>query len=148
MMSGSFSTVRGSEILCVNRLVLWMSDRQALLERREETQRMTCDDVRPRLLDYQRGQLSTRHRNDIRAHLQACPACHDEVRAEALLTEILERHLPQYAAPLSLKRRLAAQRPRDFFGCPDGAFLWQSRENPGHLSPSLYEREGPIEPPK
>jgi anti-sigma factor RsiW len=75
---------------------------------------MTCDDVRPRLLDYQRKQLSTPHWKDIRAHLQACPACHDEVRAEALLTQTLERRLPRYAAPLALKRRLAAQWPRAF----------------------------------
>jgi len=70
---------------------------------------MNCDDVRPELLHYQRGQLSTLHRNDIRGHLQACPACTQEVAADALLTETLERRLPQHAAPLGLKRRLAAQ---------------------------------------
>jgi anti-sigma factor RsiW len=73
---------------------------------------MTCDDVRPQLLHYQRGQLSTLHRSDIRVHLEACPACAHEVTADALLTEALERQLPQHAAPLGLKRRLAAQWPR------------------------------------
>jgi anti-sigma factor RsiW len=73
---------------------------------------MNCDDVRPELLHYQRGQLSTPHRNDIRAHLQGCPACAHEATADALLTETLERRLPQHAAPLGLKRRLAAQWPR------------------------------------
>jgi anti-sigma factor RsiW len=73
---------------------------------------MTCDDVRPELLHYQRGQLSTLHQNDIRVHLQGCPACAHEVTADALLSEILERRLPQHAAPLGLKRRLAAQWPR------------------------------------
>jgi anti-sigma factor RsiW len=73
---------------------------------------MTCDDVRLQPLRYERGQLSTLHRNDIRAHLQACPACAHEVTADALLTETLERRLPQHAAPLGLKRRLAAQWPR------------------------------------
>ena len=70
---------------------------------------MNCDDVRPELLHYQRGQLSTLHRNDIRVHLEACPACAHEVTAEAMLTETLERRLPPHAAPLGLKRRLAAQ---------------------------------------
>ena len=73
---------------------------------------MNCDDVRPELLHYQRGQLSTLHRNDIRRHLQGCSACTHEVAADALLTETLERRLPQHAAPLGLKRRLAAQWPR------------------------------------
>ena len=73
---------------------------------------MNCDDVRPELLHYQRGQLSTLHRNDIRGHLQGCPACTHEVTADALLSEILERRLPQHAAPLGLKRRLATQWPR------------------------------------
>ncbi len=70
---------------------------------------MTCDDVRPQLLHYQRGQVSTLQRKDIRVHLQACPACAHEVAADALLTETLERRLPQHAAPLGLKRRLAVQ---------------------------------------
>jgi anti-sigma factor RsiW len=73
---------------------------------------MTCDDVRPQLLHYQRGQLSTLDRKDIRVHLQACPTCTHEVTADALLTEILERRLPQHAAPLGLKRRLAVPWPR------------------------------------
>lgn len=73
---------------------------------------MTCDDVRPELLHYQRGQLSTLHQNDIRVHLQGCPACAHEATADALLSEILERRLPQHAAPLGLKRRLATQWPR------------------------------------
>ena len=70
------------------------SDPDALQELRDEGQQMNCDDVRPELLHYQRGQLSTRHRNDIRVHLQGCPGCAHEVAADALLTETLERRLP------------------------------------------------------
>src|ERR1700751_5189805 len=70
---------------------------------------MTCDDVRPQLLHYQRGQVLALHRKDIRLHLQACPACAHEVKADTLLTEILECRLPQHTAPLGLKRRLAVQ---------------------------------------
>src|SRR6266478_1976943 len=86
---------------------------------------MNCDDVRPELLHYQRGQLSTLLRNDIRAHLQACPACAHEVAADALLTETLERRLPQHAAPLGLKRRLAVQWPRTSPRTPSWWARWR-----------------------
>ena len=72
---------------------------------------MNCDDVRPHLLDYQRGRLSARLQEDVRAHLQTCSACEHEIAAEALLTEVLEHRLPQHGAPLALKRRLAGQWP-------------------------------------
>ena len=72
---------------------------------------MNCDDVRPQLLDYQRGRLSARLQEDVRAHVQACSACDHEIAAEALLTEILEHRLPLHGAPLALKRRLASQWP-------------------------------------
>ena len=72
---------------------------------------MNCDDVRPQLLDYQRGRLSARLQEDVRAHVQTCSACEHEIAAEALLTEVLEHRLPQHGAPLALKRRLASQWP-------------------------------------
>jgi anti-sigma factor RsiW len=86
---------------------------------------MNCDGVRSQLLHYQRGQLSTRHRNDIRVHLQGCPACAHEVVADALLTETLERRLPQHAAPLELKRRLATQWPRTAPAPPSWWARWR-----------------------
>lgn len=72
---------------------------------------MTCDAVRPRLLDYQRGQLGPDAREAVRAHLEGCAACAREEAAEQALTEALEERLPQHAAPLGLKRRLVAQWP-------------------------------------
>jgi anti-sigma factor RsiW len=48
---------------------------------------------------------------DVRTHLQICPACEHEFAAEALLTEVLAHRLPQHGAPLALKRRLARQWP-------------------------------------
>jgi anti-sigma factor RsiW len=48
---------------------------------------MNCGDVRPQLLDSQRGRLSARLHEDVRAHLQTCSACEHEIAAEALLTE-------------------------------------------------------------
>jgi anti-sigma factor RsiW len=72
---------------------------------------MTCDDVQLQLLDYQRGRFSTQVQEDVRTHLDACSMCEHEVAAEALLTEVLEHRLPQHAAPLALKRRLATLWP-------------------------------------
>jgi len=70
-----------------------------------------CDDVRARLLDHQRGLLAGEPAADVRAHLAACGACAHEDAAEQALSEVLERRLPQHAAPLALKRRLASQWP-------------------------------------
>jgi anti-sigma factor RsiW len=86
---------------------------------------MNCDDVRPQLLDYQRGRLSARLQEDVRAHLQGCSACEHEIAAEALLTEVLEHRLPQHGAPLALKRQLARQ--------------WQLS---ARLQPSWWARRG------
>ena len=43
--------------------------------------------------------------------MAGCEACAHEEAAEALLSELLEHRLPQHAAPLALKRRLAAAWP-------------------------------------
>jgi anti-sigma factor RsiW len=72
---------------------------------------MDCRDVRLRLLDYQRGRLEPPVRDDVRGHLESCAACAGDDAVEWMLTELLEDRLPQHAAPLSLKRRLAAAWP-------------------------------------
>ena len=72
---------------------------------------MNCQDVRPHLLDYQRGRLGADAQEAIRAHLDGCAACAHEEAAEQALTQVLEEQLPQHAAPLALKRRLAAHWP-------------------------------------
>ncbi len=72
---------------------------------------MDCRDVREMLLDYQRGRLGSEAHNQVRAHLDGCPGCAREDRLEHELTLTIERRLPQYAAPLALKRRLGAQWP-------------------------------------
>jgi anti-sigma factor RsiW len=72
---------------------------------------MTCDEARALLLDAQRGRLPADRSETLRAHVDACEACAHEERAEALLGEALEGRLPQHAAPLALKRRLAASWP-------------------------------------
>jgi anti-sigma factor RsiW len=72
---------------------------------------MECRDVRIHLLEYRQGRLRPDLQEDIRAHLDQCPACSGADAAEQVLTDLLEHRLPQYPASLALKRRLAAQWP-------------------------------------
>jgi anti-sigma factor RsiW len=72
---------------------------------------MRCDDVRDRILAYQRGQLPPAEHAGVLAHLEQCSACAGEDAAERALTEVLERRLPQHTASFDFKRRLAAQWP-------------------------------------
>ncbi len=75
------------------------------------TATMSCEDVRPLLLAYQKGRLEPGLESTVGAHLDGCPGCaHAEV-VEQELTQLLERRLPQYPASLALKRRLAARWP-------------------------------------
>ena len=70
---------------------------------------MTCEEARDQLLDAQRARLAPETRAALQTHLQTCAACAHEEAAEALLSEALESRLPQHAAPVALKRRLAAE---------------------------------------
>jgi anti-sigma factor RsiW len=72
---------------------------------------MTCDEARELLLDAQRGRLPAARRGALESHLASCEACGHEAAAESLLSEALEGRLPQHAAPLALKRRLATAWP-------------------------------------
>src|SRR5262249_38565693 len=72
---------------------------------------MDCQAVRLSMLSYQRGQVDPNAREEIRGHLTTCADCTREDAAERGLTEALEERLPQHAAPLALKRRLAVQWP-------------------------------------
>jgi anti-sigma factor RsiW len=72
---------------------------------------MNCDDVWPKLRDYQRGVLSSRLQDEIRVHLQACDRCEHEASAEELLTDVLEYRLPRHSAPVTLRRHLGEQWP-------------------------------------
>ena len=85
---------------------------------------MTCEDAREQLLDYQRGRLSPRARAEVHAHLEGCAACTHEEAAEQVLTEALEQRLRQFAAPLALKRRLAARWPAPRRSVPSWWTQW------------------------
>ena len=70
---------------------------------------MTCDDVRPRLLDYQRARLPDRTRDDVRAHLETCADCARAAAVEQELSSLLEERLPAHPASHALKHRVSAQ---------------------------------------
>ena len=72
---------------------------------------MDCQTARGVLLDDQRGRLDPATAAALQAHLEGCVGCTRMEMAERLLTEQLERQLPQHGASLALKRRLAAQWP-------------------------------------
>lgn len=72
---------------------------------------ITCEDVRAHLPAYQAGRLQPELVEAVQAHLATCRACAHEDAAEHALTQALEARLPQYPAPLALKRRLAATWP-------------------------------------
>jgi anti-sigma factor RsiW len=86
---------------------------------------MNCDDVRARLLDYQRGCLPAAAHGDVRAHLDRCADCRHGDAVEQELTWVLERRLPQHPASLALKRRLATQ-----WAATPAARPWWSRWRP------------------
>ena len=70
---------------------------------------MDCREAQTHLVDAQRGRLGPDLQGELRGHLDACAACSRVDAEEQVLTEILERRLPQHPASLALKRRLAAQ---------------------------------------
>ncbi len=84
---------------------------------------MDCGDVRVHLLDYRQGRLQPNLQDDLRAHLEQCPACTRVDAEEQILTDLLETRLPQHPASLALKRRLAAQWP----SAPPPRGSWWSR---------------------
>lgn len=72
---------------------------------------MDCRAARLAILDEERGCLNETTSQALATHLRACAHCASDEAAERVLTEQLERQLPQHAAPLALKRRLAVQWP-------------------------------------
>jgi len=83
---------------------------------------MDCDEARELNLDGLRGRLSSEQAAELREHLSMCVRCREHVEAERALDELLDARLPQHAAPLALKRRLAAGWP-----APSSAVLGERR---------------------
>src|SRR5262245_21499343 len=67
---------------------------------------MDCGRAQELSLDGLRGRLSAATEAELQEHLATCVRCRAHVEAERVLSEVLDS-LPQHAAPLSLKRRLA-----------------------------------------
>jgi anti-sigma factor RsiW len=86
---------------------------------------MICEDVRQRLLEFQRSRLAPAQAADVRDHLACCAACARAAEAERALTEVLEGALPQYPASIALKRRLAEAWPADRPGGLRGRHPWR-----------------------
>ncbi len=84
---------------------------------------MDCLEARLHLLDSQRGQLRPDLQAGLRSHLDSCAACANVDAEEQVLTDLLERRLPQHPASIALKRRLAARWP----GTPVPARHWWKR---------------------
>jgi anti-sigma factor RsiW len=68
---------------------------------------ITCEEAQDELRAQERGALAPAAHEAVNRHLASCPACAAVARAEHRLSELLERGLPQFPAPLALKRRLA-----------------------------------------
>jgi anti-sigma factor RsiW len=72
---------------------------------------MSCEDIQPLVREATRGGLDEAMRAKVYEHLATCPACTKLADEERALDRLLEDRLPQYAAPLALKRRLQARQP-------------------------------------
>ena len=75
------------------------------------TAELDCARARSLLVDDHRGRLDPATAAALAAHLDGCADCRHEDTVERVLTDQLEQRLPQRAAPLALKRRLAASVP-------------------------------------
>jgi anti-sigma factor RsiW len=71
----------------------------------------SCDDVQPLVRAATRGSLDEATRARVYEHLATCAACTQLAAEERALDRLLETQLPQYSAPLALKRRLQARLP-------------------------------------
>jgi anti-sigma factor RsiW len=83
---------------------------------------MDCPDAHDQLLDYQHGRLAPDLVAALRRHLDDCADCTHADLVDRELTRALERRTPQYAAPIALKRKLAAGWPVP--GPPRPRRLW------------------------
>ncbi len=85
---------------------------------------MDCSEARRHLLDAQRGRLGPETGEALRAHIEGCPSCAGAEAEERSLSGLLERRLPQYPAPIALKRRLSAQWPPPPAAAPSRRERW------------------------
>jgi len=87
---------------------------------------MDCGRARELNLDGQRGRLSAEATAELQQHLSTCVRCRAHAEAERVLSEVLDS-LPQHAAPLALKRRLAERWPASLSGTLPPRRTWVPR---------------------
>lgn len=87
---------------------------------------MDCDRAQELNLSGLRGRLSPELAAELRQHLSSCASCRDHAQAERVLSEVLDARLPPHAAPLALKRRLAASWPTAARAAPAPRRIWRS----------------------
>jgi anti-sigma factor RsiW len=87
---------------------------------------MDCGRARELNLDGLRGRLSAATKAELQEHLSTCVRCRAHAEAERVLSDVLES-LPQHAAPLSLKRRLAESWPEVAPGTLPPRRTWMPR---------------------
>jgi anti-sigma factor RsiW len=86
---------------------------------------MDCGKARELNLNGLRGRLSSEPAAELREHLATCAPCRDHAEAERVLSEVLDARLVQHAAPLALKRRLAASWPASSPAAPAPRRSWR-----------------------
>lgn len=69
---------------------------------------MTCEEVGRWIGPLLDGELDARNSAEVQAHIAACPACQRRYETQAALSSSLRRLDLAYAAPESLRRRIAA----------------------------------------
>jgi anti-sigma factor RsiW len=67
---------------------------------------LDCEEARLLVRDAARGGLDEAKKARIEAHVGSCAKCRALLASERALDHLLEERLPQYGAPLALKRRL------------------------------------------
>src|SRR4029450_6825833 len=88
---------------------------------------MDCSRARELNLNGLRGRLSSEPAAELRGHLSTGGPGRAHVEAERVLSEVLDARLPQHAAPLALKRRLAASWPSSTLAAPTPRRFWGPR---------------------
>jgi anti-sigma factor (TIGR02949 family) len=67
-----------------------------------------CEECRERLPLYLEKELTNQEMKELRAHLADCAACREELEEEQILTRVLRRPRPLYAASDELRSRVTA----------------------------------------
>ncbi len=68
---------------------------------------MPCNDIRPKIYDFLEGLLPESERDEVRAHLETCEACQQDLQSKKMLLQ-LENNIPQLEPSPYLAKRIMA----------------------------------------